>query len=315
MKTQLFKDITAYAAAASSFLFCNECRAQIIYTDVIPDDTLIDLTSGGGPYIEFIGLDLNNDGTFDFWLGQHHGPFDRHFGALLCNPEDLNINSVMGSQTIFTYTSSGNTYSVTRKKYPFQLAFNQVIGPGSSWVKPNSYSGGNMDIYYQAWFNLQLWTSMYGLWNSGNEGYAGVRLNDNGVYNYGWIRLEVDSDARYVILKDYALNSEPDEAITAGKGGITGLPELTAGSMINISPNPVRDHTTVRFNLETPSTVELTLMDVQGRKIKSLENQTMVNYSAGMHAVNCNLEGISAGLYFIRFSSGNETRTIKIVKQ
>src|SRR6266513_401738 len=65
-KSTLSKKLASYSALASAVLMVSKTAdAQIIYTDVIPDDT----TQVVGSYT----MDLNNDGTTDFQFNLIHG--------------------------------------------------------------------------------------------------------------------------------------------------------------------------------------------------------------------------------------------------
>ena len=307
----LLKKLAAYTSAAVGFLYGNNIHAQIIYHDVIPDDTL----SPQGFYGEFAGFDLNNDGIFDFWVGHAAHVFHYWYGEVILNPENTSLNSVMGSRQYKPWSTSNNVSpSSYVRKYPFQLSYNDVIGDGSNWVKPHSFNGlNNLDHYGQAWFRGVLWhTDWYGLWDNGQTAYAGVRLNDNGVYYYGWIRLKVNIHAQFVIVKDFALNSQPDEPILAGEGIVSAVPEISTEKIMSLSPNPVGDHATIRFSLATPSTVELELQDMQGRKIGTIEAGN--SYSKGMNSIELNAEDLPAGGYLLVLATDNERHTIKMMK-
>ncbi|MBK6482703.1 MAG: T9SS type A sorting domain-containing protein [Chitinophagaceae bacterium] len=310
----LFKKLAGYTAAAAGFLYCNNGQAQIIYTDVLPDDTL----SEQGLYGEFAGLDLDNDGTFDFWVGHAKHIFNYWYGEVVLNPVDTSVNSVMGSHEPKTISTTSGTFTYTSaqiKKFPFQLAFDDIIGPGSNWVKPHSFDNNNLSPYEQAWFNEEeSYNGEYGLWTNGQTAFAGVRLNNNGVYYYGWIRLEVDAAANFVIIKDFAVNIIPEEPIMAGKGVVTDIPEISDEEMLRIIPNPVGDLATITFSLATPSIIQLELMDLQGRKIKSIAT-TDNTYTTGIHSMNINVEDLPAGSYLLFLHTNHKAHAIKMMKQ
>ncbi len=63
-------------------------------------------------------------------------------------------------------------------------------------------------------------------------------------------------------------------------------------------PNPFNSITNIRFELQKPGKVEISLYDLNGRKIIRL---TDANYAVGSHQVQANLENQASGIYFYTF--------------
>jgi len=88
-------------------------------------------------------------------------------------------------------------------------------------------------------------------------------------------------------------------------------------NIIRIIPNPFTENTRIEFYLENKSFVELSVFDIQGKKIKSLINQTM---NSGNHRIKWN--GLDqAGKpckpapYFVYLKvNGTPIQSIKIIK-
>ena len=75
-------------------------------------------------------------------------------------------------------------------------------------------------------------------------------------------------------------------------------------------PNPIKAETTIGFSLPEASTATLTIYDVTGRIVKTIEG----DYAAGYHAVEINSGDLGGnGIWYYRFDSGNQTITKKMI--
>jgi Secretion system C-terminal sorting domain len=210
-QTPLQKKLASYAAFSASILGAGlSSHAQILYTNVLPDDTLI-------PH-DYLPLDLNNDGIADFYVGEGRHVFHYWTGALLFNSTNEVENSMAGVATYSYYGSVANYM-----KFAHMLEANSPIDGGNNWVKPNEFkftADQGVNPYEAAIFNLRIdYYDYFGYWNEGNkDGFVGLRIKLNGDYLYGWARLEVYEDATHVVVKDFAVNLAPNQPILAGEG-------------------------------------------------------------------------------------------------
>jgi len=81
---------------------------------------------------------------------------------------------------------------------------------------------------------------------------------------------------------------------------------------IFISPNPFSSSTIISFSLEQNSYITMELLDLSGRKMKTLLDE---NTEAGNNTVQLNREQLSAGIYFLRVKMNGESSVMKIVVQ
>jgi len=81
---------------------------------------------------------------------------------------------------------------------------------------------------------------------------------------------------------------------------------------VSLFPNPMHSETTILFSLTESSLAEISLLDLQGRKIKKLAQG---NISAGDHQLLLQRENLIAGIYFLQLKTENGTVTQKIVVQ
>jgi hypothetical protein len=74
-------------------------------------------------------------------------------------------------------------------------------------------------------------------------------------------------------------------------------------------PNPFNPTTSIQFNLAENSSIDLSIYNVKGQKVKTLSNE---NLSKGTHKVQWNGDddsgkGVSSGIYYYRLNSGGQT--------
>ena len=75
-------------------------------------------------------------------------------------------------------------------------------------------------------------------------------------------------------------------------------------------PNPFNPATALRFGLPAPSDVELTVVDMLGRRVATLAQGL---HAAGTHTVRFEAGDLPSGLYLARLRVGTVTRTQKMV--
>ena len=75
-------------------------------------------------------------------------------------------------------------------------------------------------------------------------------------------------------------------------------------------PNPFNPATEIRFELSKPADVELTVFDISGRKVKTLENR---RFDAGGHIVRFDAGDLSSGIYILHFSADGTSESMKML--
>jgi hypothetical protein len=79
---------------------------------------------------------------------------------------------------------------------------------------------------------------------------------------------------------------------------------------INIYPNPIQDHFTLKLKLMNTESVSYTLINTLGQQIHSEE---LGYLTQGEHKYACNFNHIKTGVYFLKIKIGNETITQRVV--
>ncbi len=109
---------------------------------------------------------------------------------------------------------------------------------------------------------------------------------------------------------------DPDHWILCDKSNIVTGAEVPAVTFLEQNyPNPFNPNTTIRFGLEKPSRVSISVYDVEGRLISTLTDR---NYPAGESEITwdgTNLSGrkVSSGLYFYSMTAAGRKTTKKMI--
>ena len=77
-----------------------------------------------------------------------------------------------------------------------------------------------------------------------------------------------------------------------------------------VYPNPFKEQTTISYTLPTRATVNIEVYNYIGQKVATLVNETKI---AGKHSTTFSTNNMAKGIYFLRISSGNLQKTIKVI--
>ena len=302
-----------YAIIIASALSAIVAHAQVIYTDVKPDEKFSCSKVGCSHQYN---LDLDNDGSNDFTIGVY-----KSSDFSLCGKSFSSGVSVSGVD--FNQTSG----------YPL-LSLNTIIND------PGIYSASaNLGWANKGWIRSCFKGCSCSEINSSSpssDGYLGLGLVKGAHTYYGWVRLSVSVSYNSVgfTIKDYAYNSIPNQPILAGqtstvitqvqKNGVANPISKNAVEQKNIIrdfintlssyPNPFSNSTTISFSISESQKVSLKIYDMTGRLVKTLANAEM---QVGTHQLSWNAKdekgnAVSAGIYLLRFDAGTKSETKKL---
>lgn len=90
--------------------------------------------------------------------------------------------------------------------------------------------------------------------------------------------------------------------------------DVDPSAMISAAPNPVRDGTTIRFNLNLPANVSLRVYNISGQLIKTVVSETKPAgcHSAAWDGKDANGKKVAAGVYLYRLVAGDYSATRKL---
>ena len=265
MKKDLQKKLARYTAAAGAVVVgTGAVTAQVTYTDVSPD------YSHPGDEVQ-VGLDLNNDATFDF---------------VLASADTIPTG---GNQTEYTlvapYGSVGNAIAGEAPSgYNYALALNagDMIDASLNWVAATNtmtYSVSGAFPYGENW-------------NGVTDKYLGLYFDISGAKHYGWARLDASGDTW--TLKDYAYDATAGAGISAGNtgNGTASVEGLDLESMIHFV-NQANNSIQVKINGEFTNGV-ITVLSTSGAIVST------INVNSDIETIDMN--GLASGMYIINAS-------------
>lgn len=263
--SKLAKRLTQYSSFALAIMGISETNGQVIYTDVNPDFS----GSMGSVY----ALDLDNNDIVDFALLNSNisGSF-----YLYASPSPYYSNGILGS--------IGSFY-----KYPFALDAGVNISSGAS---------GNFLVGYS---NILNYNGQDGNWIGVTDKYLGVRFDIAGNTHYGWIRLDVDANANYVV-KDFAYEATPNKGIKAGAGQLSV--KSNDFESFSFYPNPVKD----KLMLEAKSPITaIAIYDLLGKEV--------ISKTPGQTDYQMNASQLPPGTYFMKITINGKNNLFKLIKE
>jgi hypothetical protein len=123
---------------------------------------------------------------------------------------------------------------------------------------------------------------------------------------------------KWIFNKDYSVAAGADAAwidniVFPAMAPAVGIENPKAGMVpdLTIRPNPARDHTEIRFSLNSASAVAITLYDITGNKIREIESENSL--SAGINYLSLDLHDIIPGMYFCVVSAEGMQITKKLI--
>lgn len=170
----------AAAAAALGLTAADGATAQIVYTDVDPDESIMDIDRP---------IDFDNDGDPEMLLREQVGStvtfanFENTIG-----PDNLTgiVGNTVGGYTYFLPLSASAPISSGNNILPARLFFSFTY----QGADPNGWLG--------------------------TDAFAGIEFTLNDGTHYGWISLEIPPGGGAIILKGYAYETAVGTPINAG---------------------------------------------------------------------------------------------------
>lgn len=128
----------------------------------------------------------------------------------------------------------------------------------------------------------------------------GVLANDEYGFEFGGSHF----DSAYMLQGTFTVQIDPE---TAGVPGAVGVPTF---QLYGNFPNPVTDRTVFRYEVPEAGEVDLSIYDVRGSRVATLESGVR---SAGQHECVWVPGGLESGVYYSRISWGHQQRIHKLL--
>jgi hypothetical protein len=146
-----------------------------------------------------------------------------------------------------------------------------------------------------------------------------VRYNGTGDNIDVAVKVALDLENNVIVGGWSTGTNSPDVDFTTIKyepAGSAAVPPLAAAAnhplWIAASPNPFDGASELRFRLAAPASVDLSLWDLSGRKVRTLIHAAR---EAGDQSAVLSASGLAPGIYFYRLSAGTQTASGKLVRR
>jgi hypothetical protein len=277
MKKELQNRLSKYTAAAAAVTVgAAGANAQIVYTDVDPD------FMHPGDEIG-LGLDMDNDGNFDFIIASGDSIFQTSAGSVrVRNTVVAGYGSQAANNAIAGEMPSAYNYALA-------LDMGTMIDNTLNWISATNTMAYNVDSANPYAEN----------WNGVTDKYLGLRFNSGGNDYYGWARMDVQAEADVWTLKDYAYQ--------AGQTGIE------AGATAAIEEGTMDQY--VHFVNQADNTVKVVLNEaVTGANVTVVSAAGQVVQTGAVEGAEfvVNMNGLAGGIYIINVTSEQGSITKKM---
>jgi len=156
----------------------------------------------------------------------------------------------------------------------------------------------------------------YGLTRNGEWGQATIPVED---IRGEFIDLRMLS-YEFVILEVNGTGCEFGLDDIYWEGGVVGIADADLNNDIKFSgfnlqdnyPNPFTSETTINYTISESTVIELTVLDITGRIVKTLVNEVQ---NAGLHSVNWIIDNELSGMYFYKLKAGEFVQVKKCILQ
>lgn len=163
-------------------------------------------------------------------------------------------------------------------------------------------------IYYVGHYNpnllhyIQTW---YFIWNAPDSSAGPVTFYYTGNLGNGNRQADISlSNTDSIFLGSVTLNPGPPSSV--------GIADV-AGNIhaLSVYPVPFSNQLNADLYFNTPSTVSITLLSIDGQAIKELYDGVTPQ---GHFSRSFEIGSVAAGMYFVRVHSGTDTKVVKVLK-
>ena len=124
---------------------------------------------------------------------------------------------------------------------------------------------------------------------------------------YDFIDIQVPVGIHNYFLRQYDYNGNYEDFYLPGEVSVNNPPDYE----INAYPNPFNSQVKIKYNVPVQSNVTAELFDINGRKIKTVVNNS--NTPPGYYETLINADELSSGIYFCRIIIGKYVKTLQLL--
>lgn len=284
--------------------------ATAISTPVSPDSiTNIDLSGRVGvdfnPVADRIRVVTSNNKNYRF--NQLTGLLAANDSNLTYKSGDVNFgvdpdvstsaytNSIVAPTSTLLYTFD-DSLNVLLTQDPPNAGLLNTIGSVGLMVNPLDKST-DMDIYYDHSSQMNMAYFSANVSGSFDKLYS-INLSTGA-------SMEIGNIGMGIAVKDFAVQLAATPPATSVEAQTKNI------SVFATYPNPVTGPLNVRFNLKNAGPVQLSIVDMTGKKVAVILNQTA---AAGENELQFDAADLPKGMYLLRLENKGESRVFKLVK-
>jgi len=238
---------------------------------------------------QLTGLLAVNDSSLKYKSG------DVNFGVDPDVSTAAYTNSMVSPSSTLLYTYDDSLNLLLTQDPPNDGLLN-TIGASGLMVNPLDKSS-DMDIYYDHVSQMNMAYFVANVSGSFDKLYS-MNLSSGAP-------MEIGNIGMGIAIKDLAVQLAATPPPTSVQEQVKNISTFTA------YPNPMQGALNLRFVLENASRVQISLMDVTGKKVAVILDQ---NAPAGENEVAYNTNDLPKGLYLLRLENKGESRVFKLVK-
>jgi hypothetical protein len=284
-------------------VIATQAQAQIIYTDVIPDQIYNSVN-------DTCLIDLDDDGQLDLRIR-----YVQDIVGLSCMQC---TGQLAYPRHIYVDPMPGNQIADSAIAYVKELSSGDAIDGSLLWgADAGQLLVEKVGASCTVWIGGSICAAIYanGDWGLAPPatGFVGVQFLIGGQVHYGWVRLRVQSGpggTMNLYLLDYAYNSVPGEPILAGESLPTSIARIAQSSM-QVSPNPCTSTLIVSLGMERSGVATCTVRALTGQALLT----RTVAATSGPSTIILDLASLAPGTYLLEMQTGGERIVRKVVKE
>ncbi len=275
---------------------------------------------------------VNGESPVNFLWGTRGLVYNYHIQIA----SDSSFNNIVGDYSNLSNTSLSISTLKNNQRYYWRLNNTNISGT-SDWSPISvfytaspfitlSYPNGGEQIYLDSTYIIR--------WQANINDTVNIKLVENNnivsvignsivsaTNAYRWhVPATLQQNNNYKIeitdISDSTLTSQSSENFSISKGisAVVSSKEIIKDFELSQNyPNPFNPSTTIRYALPEGSHVKITIYNMIGQEISTIENSYQ---NAGEYYLTWNAEGLSSGIYFYSISAvGNSGKNFNVVKK
>ena len=284
--SSLYDPYSAFAAAGDNML---------IKVSVTPEDcrtlgtATVTIEGGSSPYNIEWSTGANNETIIDLFAGSYSVTVTDSGG----NPSEV-VNVEIDKQFVPIFDNTGRLIECTEftSACPGSLTtptnlVSETYQAGINLVSTGTVAAGS-DVTFKAGETITLQPGFTvaagGIFLATIEGCTGAN-------NAGRVKTIPVDDKPNVLLDNQ--------------------PNQQAPLTISIKPNPLRQQAIIEYNLPSTTTIQMTLVDIQGKSVRQLLDNVV--QEAGQHQLTFNADNLPKGMYLVTLQTPEHIETRKMI--